>query len=90
MTDFEIFSKPIPNNLNNKFIEFVSLEILKYLYPDKYSSLKLVDKPDLQDKENQIGVEVVEAVNNNLAQIDGEFYKYRFGKKTKEEKRKMP
>lgn len=88
MTDFEIFSKPIPNNLNNRFIEFVSLEILKYLYPDKYSSLKLVDKPDLQDKENQIGVEVVEAVNNNLAQIDGEFYKYRFGKKTKEEKEK--
>lgn len=88
MTEYEIFSTPIPSNINNKFIEFVSLEVLKYMYPDTYSDLELIDKPDLQDKEKQLGVEVVEAVSNDLAQIDGEFYKYRFGKQSKEEKEK--
>ena len=88
MTDFEIFAKPIPKRYSNIFIEFVSLEVLKYMYPDKYYNLQLVDKPDLQDKDNLIGVEVVEAVSNRIAQIDGEFYNYRFGKQLQYEKEK--
>ena len=88
MTDFEIFAKPIPKRYSNIFIEFVSLEVLKYMYPDKYYNLQLVDKPDLQDKDNLIGVEVIEAVSNRIAQIDGEFYNYRFGKQLQYEKEK--
>ena len=55
-------SKPHPPHLQKRFEEMSGKLILERLFPDRYSDLKLSDKPDLQDSRNSIGVEVTSSM----------------------------
>lgn len=80
--------RPIDVQFHKKFIENIALLILKHIFPDEFLQLKMYDKPDLQDRERLVGVEVVEARSQQIARIEGEFLKMQFGKKSKEERLK--
>jgi len=54
--------------------------VLKNLSPDRYAGLELADKPDLQDIERDIGVEVVRAIAKDEGEIEGWLGKYPFFK----------
>jgi len=54
-------NKPLPEHTKLDYDECCALLILTELFPERYSDLKLADKPDLQGDE--IGVEVTIAVD---------------------------
>ena len=80
--------KPIGVQFHKKYIENIALLILKHIFPDEFSQLESHDKPDLQDRDKLVGVEVIEAKSQQIARIEGEFRKMQFGKKSKEERLK--
>lgn len=45
--------------------EYWVLAVLRYLYPEKFSTMVKRDSPDLQDDANGIGIEVVSAVKDS-------------------------
>ncbi len=81
MQDLLQYKTALDSKLHNKYIEQLSLLMLKYICPDSYSNLSLADSPDLQSLDMSIGIEVTEAISQSIARIDGEFVKMRFGKK---------
>ena len=51
------------------YLEYYARCVLANFFPDKYSHLELKDKPDLQDLEESIGVEVTSVKNQSPFQI---------------------
>jgi hypothetical protein len=88
MFDITAFAKPLNSKLHSKYIEQLSFSLLKHIYPEISSKYILSDAPDLQAKDKSVGIEITEAVAPEIAQIDGEYAKLRFGKKTEHEKEK--
>ncbi len=88
MFDITAFMKPLDSKLHNVYIEQLSFSLLKYILPEFSSKFVLSDAPDLQAKDQSVGIEITEAVAPEIAQIDGEYAKLRFGKKTEYEKEK--
>ena len=85
MFDITAFAKPLNSKLHSKYIEQLSFLLLKHIYPEISSKYILSDAPDLQAKDKSVGIEITEAVAPEIAQIDGEFAKLRFGKKAEHE-----
>lgn len=56
---------PIDKNKQKHSQEYKALAILRYLYPQKYLTMAKGESPDLQDKDNGVGIEVVSAVREN-------------------------
>ena len=54
--------------IGKEFSERYALNILKYLYPDRYEGLEQLktDKPDLKDMSNSVGVEVSVAADEGF------------------------
>lgn len=48
-----------------------ALEILKAAFPEKYSQAVLLDKPDIQNPEENIGVEVTQALKESVLKVLG-------------------
>lgn len=88
MFDITAFAKPLESKLHSKYIEQLSFLLLKHIFPEISSKLILSDAPDLQAMDKSVGIEITEAVAPKIAQIDGEYAKLRFGKKTEHEKEK--
>ncbi len=55
--------KPLPDHTELRYDECLAKLVLEEFFPNEFASLKICDKPDLQDKEKNIGVEVTKAVN---------------------------
>lgn len=55
-------NKPLPDHTKLRYEECYAKAFLEFYYPNKYSNLVMQDKPDLCDFTNDIGIEVVEAV----------------------------
>ena len=55
-------NRPLPAHTKYKYEECFAKIILEHLFPQRYIDLKIEDRPDLQDLEHQIGVEVTSAV----------------------------
>lgn len=53
--------KPLPNHTKLDYDECYAKLVLERYFADRYSSLRISDKPDLIDDENDIGVEVTSA-----------------------------
>ena len=85
MFDITAFTKPIDSKLHSAYIEQLSFLLLKHIFPQISSEFFLNDAPDLQAKDRSVGIEITEAVAPEIAQIDGEYAKLRFGKKTEHE-----
>lgn len=88
MFDITAFTKPLDSKLHSAYIEQLSFLLLKHIFPQISSEFFLGDAPDLQAKDRSVGIEITEAVAPEIAQIDGEYAKLRFGKKTEYEKEK--
>ena len=88
MFDLTAFAKPLNSKLHSKYIEQLSFLLLKHIFPQITSEFFLNDAPDLQAKDRSVGIEITEAVAPEIAQIDGEYAKLRFGKKPEHEKEK--
>ena len=86
MFDINAFTKPLNSKLHSAYIEELAFSMLKYVLPDYAFNFILKDNPDLQDKEQSIGIEITEAISPRFAQINGEFTKLHFGKNTENEK----
>lgn len=53
------FKEPLADSLNTKYYEYYAKVVLEELYPEEFIDLELKDKPDLQMKNEQRGIEVV-------------------------------
>ena len=85
MFDITAFTKPLDSKLHSVYIEQLSFLLLKHIFPQISSEFVLNDAPDLQSKDKSVGIEITEAVAPQIAQIDGEYAKLRFGKKAEHE-----
>ena len=56
-------NKPLPDHTKFDYDECCALLVLKELFPDRYSTLEIIDKPDLQGV--NVGVEVTIADDRN-------------------------
>ena len=88
MFDITAFKRPLDSHLHKRYIEQLVYMLLEHIFPEFAATLILQDSPDLQAKDKSIGIEITEAVSPKIAQIDGEYAKLRFGKKTEHEKEK--
>ena len=82
------FRRPLTSRQRKYFVEHFALEILKYCFGHTYDSFFVSDKPDIQNGEKRVGIEVTEAITREEAQIDGEFAKYQFEKEKKAKERR--
>lgn len=67
---------PLPSEEIKTSREFYALAVLKYSYPEKFSGLRKMEAPDLQDISNGIGIEVTWGGSPRDAVITGENAKY--------------
>lgn len=88
MFNITVFTKPLDSKLHSTYIEQLSFLLLKYIFPETSFMFVLSDAPDLQAKDKSVGIEITEAVAPEIAQINGEYAKLRFGKKQEHEKEK--
>lgn len=59
------FTSAITSSEQKHSHEYRVLAVLRYLYPEKFSTMVKRDSPDLQDGANGIGIEVVSAVKDS-------------------------
>ena len=59
------FTSAITSSEQKYSQEYRVLAVLRYLYPEKFSTMVKRDSPDLQDDANGIGIEVVSAVKDS-------------------------
>lgn len=59
--DFE--NKPLPEHTKLDYYECLAKIVLEALFPNDFIDLKIKDKPDLQNVEKEIGIEVTRAIN---------------------------
>lgn len=78
MTWFD-FRKPLESHLMKNSTEWLALLIVSQCKTD-FPKFLCNDAPDLQSRDNQIGIEVTEAISKEDAQISGLFSSYRNGK----------
>lgn len=88
MFDSTAFVKPLDSQLHSSYIEQLSFTMLKHVFPEMRSTFILSDAPDLQSKDKSVGIEITEAIAPEIAQINGEYIKLRFGKNTEQKKEK--
>ena len=76
----------ISSELYKRSQEYKTLAILRYLYPGKYDSMVVSEKPDLQDSAHGIGIEVTTAIPQEEMRAMSEYCKYcsTHGRKEKE------
>lgn len=61
----KVFSSSMNPSIQKHSQEYKVLAILRYLYPQKFSTMINGEAPDLQDNENGVGIEVVSAASEN-------------------------
>ena len=55
--------RPLPPHTKLNYWECYAKIVLEELFPEKFCDLRLVDKPDLQDRNGYVGIEVTRAEN---------------------------
>ena len=85
MFDITAFKKALDAKQHSLYIEQLAFLILNHFFPEFSSKFILGDKPDIQAKDHSIGIEVTEAVLPEIAKINGEYAKLRYGKQKKQE-----
>lgn len=75
MSKKQKFSDKINSQLLKCSYEYRVLATLKFLYPDMYNNMEKGESPDLQDKDNNIGIEVTTLSNNKELAASDAYYK---------------
>ena len=65
----EEWKKPLPKHTKYNYDECCMKQRLEYLFPDVFMDLELCDRPDLQSKDGEIGIEVTSTIRNEQQQI---------------------
>lgn len=55
-------NEPLPSHTKWKIDECCAKVILESLFPERYSDLKIADKPDLRDVKRRVGIEVTSSI----------------------------
>lgn len=63
-------NKPLPRHTKLDYYECYAKKVLEDLFPEQFINLKLSDKPDLQDVQNSIGVEVTIAEDSKTLEAE--------------------
>lgn len=81
------FDKPLTSRQRKDYVEYLALEILNHCFNNEYRDYFVADKPDIQNKDMSVGIEVTEAISKKDAQIEGEFVKFRLKRDEKSKER---
>lgn len=81
-------NKPLPDHTKLRYEECYAKVFLEFYYPNKYSNLKIQDKPDLYDSINDVGFEVVEAEEAERKEIFKLWYTMPYVSECKRQKNK--
>lgn len=68
--------KPLPRHTKLDYYECYAKIVLEEMFPERFSNLDIVDKPDLQNKNLDIGIEVTSSVNPMQKKAESEFVKW--------------
>ena len=63
------------SNIIKYACEYRVLATLRYFYPKEYENMEHSDSPDLQDKSNKMGIEVINAISSKDAEATSLFSK---------------
>lgn len=74
------FTEPLKDDLDTKYTEAYAKIVLEKLYPEEFIDLQLEDKPDLQMKNGQLGIEVVSSEDEKDKHAQSLYSKIRCGK----------
>ena len=66
--------KPLPEHTKLDYYECYAKIILEALFSDRYETLSLADKPDLQNLKKDIGIEVTTAVDSKRREAEKLWY----------------
>lgn len=72
-------NRPLPNHTNLDYYECLAKIALERIFPEEFSGLLIVDRPDLQNKEMDIGIEVTRAINSDQETVDNLYNKIKIG-----------
>lgn len=59
-------NRPLPSQTKLHYDECYAKFVLEYCYPERYGTLSVLDKPDLQNRCLDIGVEVTTSASENF------------------------
>ena len=80
------WDKPLAPRLETAYYEYMARTVLAELFSERYSELKREDKPDLQDIQKNLGVEVTRALERNFGEIYGLLPKVYYGEDEMQQK----
>lgn len=63
MEQEKFLGKPLPNHTKVDYYEAFAKILLEEVFPGEFKNLKIADKPDLQDLNGEIGIEVTRSCN---------------------------
>lgn len=63
-------NEPLPEHTHLDYYECLAKKVLEELFPDDFYNLEFADKPDLQNAEREIGIEVTRAVDQKEERIE--------------------
>lgn len=78
--------KPLPEHTKLDYYECYAKIILETLFSDRYETLSLADKPDLQNLKKDIGIEVTTAVDSKRREAEKLWYTMPYVKPEKQKK----
>lgn len=55
-------NEPLPSHTKWKMDECYAKVVLENFFPERYSDLKIADKPDLRDEKRRVGIEVTSSI----------------------------
>lgn len=76
------WTEPLDSHLFTPYYEYLALIVLQALFPERYARIIKVDKPDLQDAQLGIGIEVVQAFSETSSKIEHLCSQYTYEKNT--------
>ncbi len=81
--------KPLPNHTNLDYYECYAKVVLEEMFPNQFSDLAILDKPDLQNENFSVGIEVTSSINPKQQEAEALYVKWSYednGNKKKQER----
>lgn len=70
--------KPLPKHTNLDYYECYSKVVLEEMFPNQFSDLAILDKPDLQNENFNIGIEVTSSINPKQKEAEALYVKWSY------------
>lgn len=79
-------NKPLPNHTKLDYYECYAKIVLEEMFPRQFSCLIILDKPDLQNEQLNIGVEVTSSIDQKQRNAESLYIKWSYQENTDKEK----